>query len=276
MITQLKAQTRNAYSGAVMRSLLFAMSGNEYVVKNIDGLGPVKSELVTMDVSTEPGRLLMSARDVQRNIVMTIGFSPNFGSGSDFSALRQKLYSVLVPSTIVELIFTDSVLGEMTISGVVESHEPTVFSEEPEVQISVLCSNPYFKSTAGLQTVSVASHTKNFEIDYPGDIPVGFIFEFDVDVATNLLRLENLPYANKGYFGLSFNFLVNDHVRVSTIPGDRRAEYIRSSALTNALGYLSGSLTKTKLTPGINYFNMVGYLSMNNPVLKYERLYGGL
>lgn len=275
MITQLVTRTYNVYSGAIERTLTFNMSGSEYIVKNIDGLGPVKSEVTTMGVPTEAGSRFMTARDVARNIVLTIGFQPNYGLGSSYEGLRRALYAALVPSTKVQLIFTDSVLGVMTIDGYVETHEPDIFSQDPQVQISVICPTPYFTGTPGYQSFPIASGP-SFSLNYPGDVPVGFIFDADFIGNTSQLYVGNQPVVYFGFVNFNFSFLNGDHVYFNTIPGDRDATYERSAATNSLLGYQTGSLTKTKLQPGMNYFTVTGSSFITNIVIQYNRLYGSL
>ena len=45
-----------------------------FVVKKIDGLGPVKANINTMDVSTRDGSIYNSARTSQRNIVIYLQY----------------------------------------------------------------------------------------------------------------------------------------------------------------------------------------------------------
>ena len=275
MITQLTVRTKNVYDGTIMRTMTFAMTGSEYVVKNIEGLGPVKSEVTTMDIPTEAGRRFMNARDVARNIVMTIGFQPDYAGGSNAESLRRALYAVLVPSTYVELIFLDSVLGNMFISGYVESHEPTIFSADPEVQISVICPMPYFKSNVGYQSFPITPGS-SFVFDYPGDVPVGFVFDADLTGSTSQIYVGNQPVVYFGFVNFNFNFLSGDHLQFITVPGIRDATYERSAATNSLLGYQTGSLTRTKLQPGPNHFTVTGSGFLTNIVLQYERLYGSL
>lgn len=260
-----------------MRSLTFSMTGSEYLVKKIDGLGPVKSEVALLDNPVEAGKTFMNARDVSRNIVLTVGFEPDFATGSSAEGLRRAMYAVLPPSTPIELVFTDSVLGALTIQGYVETHEPNIFAQDPEVQISIICPFPYFKDSAGLQTVSLPN-TSTFDINYTGNVPVGFIFDCDVTASGSRIYLANLPVDNFGYVNAIFNFVSGDHYQFSSVPGSRHVQYTRAASTTDIIGYLSGSLTKLKLQPGMNHFSMssFGAAPTNNRTLKYEKLYGSL
>lgn len=277
MITQLVTRTRHPYDGAVVRSLTFAMTGSQYLVKKIEGLGPVKSEVAVMDNPVEPGRTFMNARDVSRNIVLTIGFEPDFALGSSVEGLRRAMYAVLPPSTPIELVFTDSVLGEMTIQGYVETHEPNIFAQDPEVQISIICPMPYFKGPNGIVTTSGLNST-TFDITYPGDVPVGFTFDCDITGSGSKIYLANMPTANYGYVRMDISLASGDHVYFSTVPGNRGATTTRSASTTDRIGYIAGSLTKLKLQPGINHFttNAFGAAPRTNTTIKYEQLYGSL
>lgn len=285
MLTTLKATTRVAYTGAVNEEMTFGLSSSEYVIKNIDGLGPVKASLTSADNASDPGSVFLSARDGQRNIVITMGFAPSYSTGSNVTALRQALKSFLMPKTLVELRFTDDVLGVFDIWGHVETHEPVMFSKEPEVVISIICDDPYFYKNAADIVFNIPTLTpgnEEFSVDYAGDVPVGFIFEFDItsnsSSPNNYVQLSMNPdWADQPMMRLDKPFLTGQHYIISSQRGNRKAEH---SAVNDML-YFSGSLTGMLLYPGLNYFGlfpvMVGTgAQAKNAKLTYKQVTGGL
>lgn len=278
MLTVFSALLRNTFSLAVEKQLTFSMAGSQYVVKNIDGLGPIKSDISTIDTPVDPGGTFMSTRTGQRNIVITLGFTPNYQAGTTVSDLRNELYTVFTPGYKIELTFT-IVIGGVTklyyIKGWVESHEPLMFSDDPQVQISIICPSPYFTANESPIVYNLPYGSNTFNFQQPYLLPQSFKLEFDVKSAGNYYSFYLESDSNAG-FNVSFPFLVGDKVRIDTNKGSREVVYIRSSATYNIMGYMGGSLVDTRFHPGRNYvrFNEIG--ATLNAKVTYQPIYPGL
>lgn len=289
MLTTLVATTRVAFTGAVNEQMTFGLASSQYVIKNIDGLGPVKAAISSSDNASDRGTTFLSARDGQRNIVITMGFAPTYSTGSTVETLRNALYDVFTPKMLVELTLTSDVLGTFDISGHVESHEPSIFSKEPEVIISILCDDPYFYKQAADIVYNfplLVPGAQTFSVDYAGKVPVGYVFEFDIltDTSSTYLFLATLPNntPETPYIQLTgVPWLNGDHFRISTVKGDRGVEYTRSSVTYDAMSYLTGSLVSMQLEPGLNYFHFEPVLAVTGTRIKnakftYKQVAGGL
>lgn len=291
MLTTLVATTRVPFTGAVNEQMTFGLATSEYVFKNIDGLGPVKATLTSSDNASDAGSTFLFARDGQRNIVITMGYAPAYSTGSTVEDLRRELESVFMPKTAVELRFTDDVLGSFDIWGHVESNEPAIFSKDPEVVISIICDDPYFYSTAADTVFNIpllVPGADQFSINYPGNVPTGFVFEFDRDAddtpSDNYVKLSMLPlnYPISPMMRLlEVPFEIDDEFRISSVRGDRGATYVRDSIEYNAMPYFSGSLVNMQLQPGLNYFSLeptfaVTGQTAKNAKITYKHLRGSL
>lgn len=292
MLTTLVATTRVAFTGAVNEEMTFGLASSEYVIKNIDGLGPVKATLTSADNASDPGSTFLSARDGQRNIVITMGYAPNYSTGSNVTELRDAAYAVFTPKMLVELTFTDDLLGTFKISGHVESCEPILFAKDPEIQISIINDDPYFYKQATDIVYNIpllVPGADTFSINYTGKVPVGFVFEFDRDanatvglddyVALKMLPFEDYVSPKMALYNVPF--LDDDHFRISSARGDRSATYVRASLEHNAMIYFDGSLVSMQLEPGLNYFSLeptfaVTGQTAKNATITYKQVRGGL
>lgn len=286
MLTTMGVKTGVAFTGAVNSEMNFGLSGSEYIIKDIDGLGPVKAEITSYDSSYDPGGVAISARDGQRNIIIRLGFNPRRGTGNTISKLRDDLYSVLMPSSNVELSFTDDVKGVHIIQGVVESHEPVIFAEEPEVVVSVLCPNPYFKLDRPDIVYNVPTLTpfhETFVVPYAGNVPTGFLFEVDVAYSTATFvqftnrRGEALGMDPKWRVEMAFS--AGDHLMVSSIRNDRYVRYRRgSNGPFDAFRWFSGTLIDMRLYPGENHLALhsINPGAVPNGKITYPQISGGL
>ena len=89
----------------------------------------------------------IATRTGQRNIVVTIGFNPNYTINEDVTTLRYALLKVFTPGYKIEMTFENFEAGFIKtykMNGVVETNEPVIFSPDPQVQISIICPYPYF------------------------------------------------------------------------------------------------------------------------------------
>lgn len=125
-------------------SLTISMKNPEksgFFIKSIDGLGPTKSTINTMEVLSVDGAFFNSARTTSRNLVFNIGFLWSYGLSIE--SLRQLTYRFFPNKQIVQLeIETDNRIG--CTYGYVESNEPNIFSIEESTSISIICPDAYF------------------------------------------------------------------------------------------------------------------------------------
>jgi hypothetical protein len=274
MLTKVKASRRNPYNNAVDRSVEFSMdTTSPYIVKDISGLGPVKAEVSRSQNSLDRGTTFQSTRTGERNIVIRLGFKP----GVAVDVQREALTDVYMPGTKIELEFTTTNLGVLTIQGIVETNEPEIFTNKPASAISIICNDPYFKGKD--QVVVYKPNPADFpvfSVPFEGKVPVGFKFEFTMLDAVEQVALFKLPYDIQSALVLNFPVKKDDIIRFNTAKGSRSAEYVRSSATNNALAYFEGSLVAMKLEPGLNWFRFNDYGRSKDIKFTYEKLIGSI
>lgn len=114
-------------------------------VSSITGLGPGKASINTTDVITNDGSIFNSARSLERNIVMTLGFLQVPGITETIEDARQLTYKYFPKKKPLRfLVITDN--RELEIYGYTESNEPDIFSKDETTQISIICPDPLFQS----------------------------------------------------------------------------------------------------------------------------------
>lgn len=159
----------------------FMPNSDPVQIRNIEGLGPVKAEVSATPFATGRGELYQGVSTGKRNIVLTLGLNPNW-IDQTMSSLRQILYRYFMPERWSKLLFFSDELPVAQIGGVVESFEPNIFSQDPEIQISILCPKPDF---IDVDTTLLSGTTRGSfgipegsppgaVIDYIGTVPTGF------------------------------------------------------------------------------------------------------
>ena len=259
--------------------LLMMDSSNGYVVKEIDGLDPVNASLTTSTLAQVDGAQPQNARRDTRNITMKLGLEPDYLS-TTVASLRSALYDYLLPKANVTLgFYIDGVLFATT-SGQVESFANSMFSADPEVDISVICYDPDLVSpsatTADLDTVST---TDTETIAYPGTSDAGIIFTLNVDRSIDGFTLYNTTPDNTIQ---TFNvegtgaFVSGDVVTVCTIPGSKSVTLTRDSITSSVLYYLDDNAFWITLQKGNNAFRAFASGAAIPYTLSYTPLFGGI
>jgi hypothetical protein len=129
--------------GSSTGTLSIVLAGQGAVqIRDISGLEPVKAEITSVP-SNKDGDLFQNARLGTRNIVFQFGLNPNWVDQT-MSSLRRVLYTHFTPKTWRTLRFHSDDMPTVQIGGYVESLEPNMFSQDPEIQVSVICLKPNF------------------------------------------------------------------------------------------------------------------------------------
>jgi hypothetical protein len=146
-------------------------------IRNIEGLGPVKADVALTPYATGRGELFQGSSTPKRNIVLTLGLNPNW-TDQTMASLRQLLYRYFMPENWGTFKFFTNEIPPVYINGVVESFEPNIFSQDPEIQVSILCPKPDFIDSGATFVNGVSGGligAAPVTIEYEGTAPTGFI-----------------------------------------------------------------------------------------------------
>ena len=140
-------------------------------VRNISGLDPVKASVNTSPFGSVDGASLTGSSVLTRNIVLTLHPNPNWKDWT-YEALRRLLYSYFMPKLQVKLVFYSDDMIPVEISGVVEDVSVNIFSKDPELNVSIICPDPYFTA---LEPTVITGLTNDdpVTVDYGGTIEAG-------------------------------------------------------------------------------------------------------
>lgn len=144
----IRSVTVTNYLGRSLKLELAQPEKSGFIIKEITGLGPATANINVTELSTNDGGLFNSAWVEMRNIVMKLEFL----AMPTVEDVRQLSYQYFPLKRKVTLrVETDNRISE--IDGYVESNEPDIFSKNESTKISIVCLDPYFKSTNFHQTV---------------------------------------------------------------------------------------------------------------------------
>lgn len=278
---------------------LFNPEESGFIIKNIEGLGPVKANINFKELATNDGSIDNSARLSSRNIVMSLQFMES----PTIEETRLKSYKYFpIKRNIKFLIETDSRICE-TI-GRVETNVPTIFSNAEGCQISILCSNPYFYSAGENgtnQTIfygteplfefpfsnesltedliefgSIENRTEG-TIYYDGDAEIGITIQIHaVGEAEGLViyntKTREIMRINddklKSLMGSGIQ--AGDEITITTSRGEKGIYMLRNGVVTNILNSLEKPIKWFQLSKGDNTFAYTASAGLTNLQFRIE------
>lgn len=267
-------------------TLMPATAGIEddfFQVRNVEGLGPVKANVNTTPYATIDGESYSGSFVGKRNIVITFGLNPNYTTKT-LSDLRHLLYRYFMPKGEVTLNIFSNNLPAVGITGIVESVEPSIFSKDPEVQVSVLCPNADFVAISPTVVAgTVSDGTTPDVIDYTGNVETGFVLKvessFDVASYTGPLRIIAQSVVSE-VFITTVTVNSTNFFEMSSVRGRKYARSIRVSdhLTTNRFAAVDTASKWPVLHPGNNNFAVVSQVGYEGQAweLTYFPRFGGL
>lgn len=254
-------------------------------IRGIDGLGPVNATINTTPYAVKRGESFSGSKVDKRNIVLKLGLNPDWATQT-IGSLRQLLYGYFMTEQWVELRFFDDLLPVVKIEGYVETMEPNIFSQDPELQISIICPDPDFiavdaTTIVGLVGDGTFEGTPEYEIDNIGTVDSGF--EIDIKSSsenpdyTGIINMVNTTDSAK-VFSITATVDADEYVKISTVPGNRfvQSVAIPSGTTTDLLKNLTDVSVWLALAPGQNIFNVHMGEADQEWTMRYFARFGGL
>lgn len=283
----LKSLSAENSRGSVLELPLEISSGG-YLVKSIDGLGPVKASVVSSSFANLDGSQYHTSRLGERNIVLQLGLEPDYSQESVFH-LRNRLYDFFMPKSSVKLKFNlydkfeDNILLAnlmVEIEGRVESNDPSIFSKDPANDVSILCMNPLFVDPEQIifEGFTVDDTTETV-LDYKGNVETGVLFRISPDRAMAGFTIYHSTPGNElrtTYFNGALES--GEVVEINSVRGEKSVMHTTILGVeSSALYSMTPQSNWLELVPGENYIRV--YSDDGTPVpyaIEYTNKYGGL
>lgn len=255
-----------------------------YILKNLEGLGPGQSSFFTSDIANVDGNYWQGGRVQPRNLLLTLGLS--LYSELTVSDLRKQMYKVAPLNSLLTMRFTTLDNTVYRTTGHVESLTPVIFTNEPEISLSVVCEDPLLYSGEEFEhSFATNPYSPAFPVTNEGTNAVGFTIDTTVPVGNNKSQLTIIVEPEgRSPQQIVFSFLNNlqpgDSLSINTKPGSKSALVTRSSTATEELGRVS--LTSATAWPLLYPGNNTIGVQWNPTIppteytLRYSEGYGGL
>jgi hypothetical protein len=278
-----------SYAPALPLPIGDGASNDPIQVRDISGLGPVKANLGSTPYATGRGSYYQGGSIPDRNIVLTLGLNPNWVDQT-VAGLRKLLYGYFMPEQWCKLrIFTDD-YPDVQIEGVCESVEPNIFSQDPEVQVSIINHQPDFVAVDGtsiegdVTNAITDGNPEEYEFEYEGTAPTGFVLQvhspgveyvgplaiiLETIDSIDSFQLDEITINNANYLLLG---TLDNARRISTIA-------VSDDEATSQLKHIVQGSQWLRFKPGQNVLSVSGDSAEANELtweLVYFTRYGGL
>lgn len=239
-------------------------NNKNYDVLKIDGLTPPSASLNFSTMANFDGSIYNSGQLGNRNIVLTIKVH------NDVEANRISLYGIFKLKKKVRLYYANG-LRDVYIDGYVETFEGDLFVINEQIQISIICPNPYWKENKST-SIEFSNVVDLFEFPFAieeegiefsrlnqisteyinaGEVEVGAIIEFHA-LTNQILNPKIYNRTTQTFFGINFDMNEGDTIRINTIRGEKSVVLIRDGAEINIINNLIQGSTWIQLIPGNN------------------------
>lgn len=274
-------------------------------VIDIDGIGPGKATINTVDIYGRDGSAFNSARKPRRDITITLEFLDK----PSVETVRHKTYKHFPLKQEVTLIFrTDE--RELYITGRVESNEPKIFQQKESAVIVVSCFDPNFRKVLhdgeGVLTFSNLEGGLTFPINnevgnkslefaelvansmqsfyYDGDSPTGALVRMEaaygpvVDPVIENHTTGEVFSVSTSKVPVAGGFVLGDTISINTNPGQKAIDLSRGDTNTSALRAVVPGSNWLTIVPGENVLSYSAVSGSMNMDVKffYDTLYDGV
>lgn len=248
---------------------ILTLSQNEsnYQIISITGLKPPKATINTIKSANKDGSSFNSSFLEERNIVLTVALA------GDVAKNRLKLYEFLNTGSYCKIYYNNG-LRDVYCEGHVEQIENDPFALSQQVQISILCEDPFLYALNQIY-VDISKLFRNFEFPFsigsegkeisiininrrteilnlgePTGIEIKLFINNDVTVSNPVIY-----NANSGeFFKLKTEVNKGDVILINTNKGKKSIKKIVDGIEQNIINSLESGSTWFLLNTGLNVF----------------------
>lgn len=239
--------------------IIGAQASDPYIIRDIDGLGPSEAD-VRIRRTLNAGGVYQAAQPRYKNVEISVRLNPDHKIDMTVADLRDNIYMLLTPifgNPVRLMLMLNNGLIVSYIEGYLNRVTPNLFSNDPEVQIQMDCTQAYLSAWnteelySGTDLPSAATTT--FDLAVPvGTAPAWPYFSYTLSQATGTFELYHSALPGTRFI-VQYPMAVGGRVEVQMRPGGRYVYYYPpgGGAGVSMLPYLTSVSRWLELYPGM-------------------------
>lgn len=271
-----KIEARNP-SGEIL-TLIMEDVLDGYAITEVEGLGPVKAQIVSSGFAKQDGAQYHTSRREPRQLTLKIGLEADYVIETPHT-LRTRLYNFFMTKSAVNIkLFLETGL-EVHINGRVEDVTPDIFAEDPTIDVIIFCPEPDFLAMEttvleGLTTSTLAETP----LVYSGTVETGVVFRLMANqTLPDFTIYHRTPDGTLQSMDVAVPMVSGDVLTISTVPGDKYARLLHLGVTTSVLYGVDPQATWFELLKGTNQIRVYADVVTAIPYeLEYLERHGGL
>jgi len=258
-------------------------SGCRYLVRGIVGIDAEELVPKFYGFGAESGEKFYEYTMPPRDIVMRLILNPSFRTNEDVSAIRDDIYRLISSGRTgqLSLQFNSGSAIVSSIIGKVTKCEVGYFAQTPEMQVTVHCDDPMFRSVApiGFSPAELPSVNPVPLVDDASTAPHGLSFKVKFTATTSTFVIQDAASSPDWVFQVTppTNFLTNDELHFSSQYGAKRIFWNKAIGTDIELmdKVISGSVWP-QIFPGMNELYFLQIANFDWLELNYYSTFWGL
>ncbi len=255
---------------------------NRYLVRSIVGLDA--PELVPRFYAhgQTTGTAFFDLGMKPREIVMLVEINPSFVLGETHGEVRDRMYRAIAAnrSGVIRLELMSGATTVAQISGHIVKFEASHFTKNPQVQITLQCTDPLFRAINPVQLTEADMGTgPTFLVpDSLSTAPHGFSMQLTLDAASDYITIqdEGVGFDTTFIVAPTDGFLEDDVLYFSSEPSNKYVYRDRASVITQLVDVIAPSSVWPVLFPGANNLTIVEAAFLTVDSLEYYPAYWGV
>lgn len=263
---------------------------NNWQITSITGLNPPAAIISTSAIPNFDGERFNSSRLDKRNIVISFVINGNVEKN------LMTLNSIIFPKRYIKVYYKNS-LKNLYIDGYVESFEYDKFSAKCACQLSIICTDPYWKD-AEVSSILLSQLISLFEFPFSipkegialseiidtqsysvmnyGSIETGV--QFIIEARANVVEPTIMNLSTQESMTIRTHLNTGDRLLISTVKGSKYVKMDCNCVESNLINDLINDSKWIKLVPGENRFTYSAAYGPENIdlIIKHRNLYGGV
>lgn len=264
-------------------------SSNPYIAQQVTGLDAdeivPKFNGTSFDGTTKHFDLAINKRE----IVILVALNPQWRLGKSYSDLRDDLYRTISASRdgMVQLIFKQGTLALGTIKGFVTKFETGLFSQTPQVQITIRCDDGMIRSVEeyiydinelndDVTEIGIGTVNRSVTlVDNKSTAPHGFRFNVTLTSVASFFDIIDTSSGDR-FFKIEFDFLIDDVLYFSSVQNAKDVHVLRGVTETKLTDKVTIGSVWPVVYPGNNEFTFSSDGTFDWGELSYYNAYWGI